>query len=153
MMMLVVGSLRLGLVAMLPNLTPIVLTLGLMGWAGIAIEGANLLIGGIILGLAVDDTIHFMHKFRQYYAQHGDVSAAVRSTLLTTGSALLFTSLVLSAGFFTFSFAYMNNVAIFGALAGFATLAAFLADVLLAPALMTLATRRSTPSPRAGRVS
>jgi predicted RND superfamily exporter protein len=74
MLLLVIGSLRLGLVALIPNLAPILLTLGLMGWTGIAIEGANLLIGGIVLGLAVDDTIHFMHKFRQYYAEHADVS-------------------------------------------------------------------------------
>jgi hypothetical protein len=141
MMVLFVGSLRRGLLSMIPNLAPVVLTLGIMGWAGIPVEGSSLLVGAIIMGLAVDDTIHFMHKFGQYYEQSRDVRSAVRETLATTGWALLITTLVLSAGFFSFTIAYMTNIAVFGALAGFATLAAFLADVLLGPALVTLATR------------
>jgi predicted RND superfamily exporter protein len=141
MMVIFVGRLGRGLISMIPNLVPIVLVLGLMGWAEIPIEGTSLLVGAIILGLAVDDTLHFMYKFGHYYEQSGNASQAVRATLQTTGVALLFTTLVLAAGFFTFTIAYMANVSIFGVLAGIAVLAAFLADVLLGPALMTLAVR------------
>ena len=130
---------------MIPNLMPIILTLGLMYLLDIAFEATTLLIGSIILGLAVDDTIHFMHKFGRYFSETGDVSAAVRLTLQTTGVALLFTSLVLSTGFFIFKFGYMINIGDFGLLAGFATLVAFLADILLAPALMTLVVGRARP--------
>ncbi len=103
---------------------------------------SSLLIGGIILGLAVDDTIHFMYKFGRYHQESGDPYQAVRETLQTTGTAMLFTSLVLSAGFLVFVLAYMSNISSFGLLLAFATITAFVADVTLAPALMILITRR-----------
>jgi predicted RND superfamily exporter protein len=138
LMMLLIGSVRLGLIAMIPNLIPIVLTLGLMGWAGVSVDITNMMIGGIILGLAVDDTIHFMHRFQRYYEHSGDAAIAIRETLETTGAALLFTTLVLGTGFFVICFAYMSNIAWFGGLCCFATLTAFLADVSVGPALMML---------------
>ena len=93
-----------------------------------------MLIGGVILGVAVDDTIHFMHKFNRYYEDFGDPVEAVLETLATTGTAMLFTSLVLCAGFSVFMTNYLENTAWFGLLAAFATAVAFLADVLVAPA-------------------
>ena len=110
LMMLLLGSLRLGLIAMIPNLLPIVLTLGLMGWTGQPLEMFSLLIGSIALGLAVDDTIHFMHGFRRRYAATGDVDQAVHDTLSTTGQALLFTSIVLCGGFLIYLFSELNNL-------------------------------------------
>jgi predicted RND superfamily exporter protein len=109
---------------------------------------STLLIGGIIIGLAVDDTIHFMHRFNRYYEETGDPYRAVRETLETTGVAMLFTSVVLTAGFLVLTVAYMVAVAAFGFLCGFATMIAFLADVTLAPALMILVTRGRPPSIR-----
>jgi predicted RND superfamily exporter protein len=147
LMVFMIGKLRIGLVSMIPNLTPIVLTLGLMGWVGIPLNPFTLLIGSIALGLAVDDTIHFMHGFRRYYARSADVRLAVRETLLSTGQALLFTSLVLSTGFFIFTFASLTNLFHFGLLTGFTIVMAFLADVVLAPALMALMFRSGAPGP------
>jgi predicted RND superfamily exporter protein len=141
LMVLLIGDLRRGLVAMIPNLIPVYLVLALMGWAGIPIDMSTLLIGGVIVGLAVDDTIHFMHKFGRYYEESGNPRAAVHETLATTGSALLFTSLVLCLGFSVFLFAYMQNTFWFGLLAATGVAVAFLADVLLGPALMVLVTR------------
>jgi predicted RND superfamily exporter protein len=103
-----------------------------------------MMIGGIVIGLAVDDTIHFMHKFHGYYDELGDAPAAVHETLITTGSALLFTSLVLASGFAVMLFAYMRPPGDFGILATAATLFAFLANVLVAPALVTLIYRTRT---------
>ena len=144
LMMLLLGSIRLGLIAMIPNLFPIVLTLGVMGWAGIPIEMFSLLIGSVALGLAVDDTIHFMHGFRRGYASTGDVADAVRSTLRTTGQALLFTSIVLSVGFFIYALSDLSNLRNFGTMTAFAIVMAFVADVLLAPALLTYTARFSS---------
>jgi predicted RND superfamily exporter protein len=144
LMMIVLGSFRLGLIAMIPNLFPIVLTLGLMGALGLPIEIFSLLIGSVALGLAVDDTIHFMHGFRRGYARTGDVEVAVRETLRTTGQALLFTSVVLSLGFLIYVFSDLVNLTNFGFLTAFAIIMAFLADVLLAPALMTVTARYSS---------
>jgi predicted RND superfamily exporter protein len=141
LLILLIGRVRIGLVAMIPNLTPIILTLGLMGWIGIPIDAFTLLIGSIAIGLAVDDTIHFMHNFRRYFEASGDVRQAVHETMTSTGQALLYTSLVLSAGFFIYMFATMNNLFYFGLLTGLTIILAFLADVILAPALMMLVAR------------
>ncbi len=136
MMILLIGDLRVGLVSMLPNLTPIILTLGLMGWLGLPLDLFTMLIGSIAIGLAVDDTIHFMHNYRRYHHDTGDVREAVRRTLLTTGRAMLVTTVVLSIGFFIFSFSTLSNLVNFGLLTGFTIIAALLADFFLAPALM-----------------
>ena len=63
LMMLLIGSLRGGLASMLPNLGPIILVLGFVGWGGLHFDLFTLLIGSIAIGLAVDDTIHFMHNY------------------------------------------------------------------------------------------
>jgi len=115
--------------------------LGFMGWAGIPLDLFTLLIGSIAIGLAVDDTIHFMHHFRIRYDIHYDARLAVRETLQTTGRALLTTSIVLSLAFFTYTFASLTNLALFGLLTGFTVVTAFVADIGVAPALMELATR------------
>ncbi|MAG30512.1 MAG: hypothetical protein CL908_06410 [Deltaproteobacteria bacterium] len=153
LMMLLLGSVRLGLIAMIPNLFPILLTLGLMGWVGIPIEMFSLLIGSVALGLAVDDTIHFMHGFRRGYANTGDVPEAVRRTLRTTGQALLFTSIILSVAFFTYVLSDLTNLKNFGIMTAFAIVVAFLADILLAPALMTFAARFSSIRAKASEAS
>ena len=142
MMIMFLGSFKRGLLSMIPNVAPILIILGVMGWFKIPLDGSNLLVGSIILGLAVDDTIHFMHKFWRYFEETGDPQEAVRLTLQTTGSALLFTSIVLSASFLVFMFGYMVAMFYFGLLAGLAAIFAFLADVLFAPALLTLVVRR-----------
>jgi predicted RND superfamily exporter protein len=141
LLMLLIGRVRIGMVAMIPNLAPIVVTLGIMGWVGIPIDLFTLLIGGIVIGLAVDDTIHFMHGFRRHFEATGDCAASIRNTLRTTGQALLYTSVVLSLGFFIYMLASMENLFNFGFLTGLTIILAFLADVVLAPALMTLVAR------------
>ena len=141
LMILMIGSIRLGLLSMLPNLVPVVVTLGLMGWLGMPLDAFTLLIGSIALGLAVDDTTHFLHNFRSFYEQTGDAVSAVRETLATTGQAMLFTSLVLSSGFFVYMFASMDNLFNFGLLSGFTILVACVAEIFLTPALLTLFAR------------
>jgi hypothetical protein len=136
LMMLLIGSVRLGLVAMLPNLAPILCALGVMGWLGLPLDVFTLLIGSIALGLAVDDTIHFMHNYRRYLEEGCDSRAAIHRTLETAGRAMLVTTLVLSSGFLIFTLSSMNNIFNFGMLTSFAIGVALLADFLLAPALM-----------------
>lgn len=138
LMMLLVGSVRTGLISMIPNLAPIIVTLALMAVLNIPLDAFTLLIGSIALGLAVDDTIHFMHNFQRYYARSQDTRTAVRETLRTTGKAMMITSVVLSGAFFVNLFGTMINLQNFGLLTGTCIIVAFLADVLLAPALMTL---------------
>jgi predicted RND superfamily exporter protein len=142
MMVALIGRVRRGLLSMIPNITPVTMILGYMGWTGLPVDGLTIMVGAIVIGLAVDDTIHFMHNFRRYSARSGDARLAVRETLETTGRALLVTTLVLCAGFFVFATAYLSNVKVFGLLAGSAILIAFLANVLVTSSLMMLVTRR-----------
>jgi predicted RND superfamily exporter protein len=102
----------------------------------------TMLVGNIAIGLAVDDTIHFMHNFRKYFEETKDAKFAVMETLHTTGRAMLVTSCVLSIGFFIFMFATMNNLIHFGLLTGFTIVMALLADFFIAPALMVVVNRR-----------
>ena len=138
MMVLLLGNLKMGLLSMIPNATPIMLTLGLMGLFGLPLDAFSLLVGGIALGLAVDDTIHFMHNYRRYRDQGVDLEEAVETTLLGAGRAMLITTVVLSTGFLGFVLSSMHNLTNLGILVSFAIVTAFFADVLLAPALLAL---------------
>jgi len=142
LMIILIGHIRIGLLSMIPNLSPIVITLGLIGWFNISLNLFSMLVGNIAIGLAVDDTIHFMHNFRRYFEVHKDAKKAVRQTLHTTGRAMLVTSCVLSIGFFIFMFATMDNLFYFGLLTGFTIIMALLADYFIAPALMVIVNRK-----------
>jgi predicted RND superfamily exporter protein len=138
LMMLLLGSFRRGLVSMIPNLMPVVAVLGIMGWLAVPLDSTTMMVGAMVIGIAVDDTIHFMHKFHRNFEETGNLERSVQETLKTTGSALLFTSLVLAAGFSIFGLGEMSNIRIFGLLAAFAAIVAFLADLLVAPALLSV---------------
>jgi hypothetical protein len=97
-----------------------------------------MMIGTISLGLAVDDTVHFLNGFRRYYSEGQTAKEAIRSTLRTSGRAMLITTVVLALGFFMFTFASMLNIQRFGFLTGLTIVLALLADFLSIPALMIL---------------
>lgn len=136
MMILLIGNIRIGLISMIPNLMPIIVTLGIMGWFDLPLDLFTMLIGSIAIGLAVDDTIHFMHNYRRYHHETGDIDEAVRRTLLSAGRAMFVTTVVLSLGFFLFLFAELSNLKSFGLLTGITIILALAADFFLAPALM-----------------
>ena len=138
LMILLIGGVRIGLLSMIPNIAPILLMLGVIGAFSLPLDLFTMMVASIAIGLAVDDTIHFMHNFRRYYEASGDPKEAVQQTLDTTGRAMLVTSVVLSLGFFIFVFATMSNLINFGLLTAFTIIMALLADYLLAPALMVL---------------
>ena len=149
MMILLIGRIRIGLLSMIPNLAPIILTLGVIGWFGFPMDLFTMMVASIAIGLAVDDTIHFMHNFRRYYEQSGDPKKAVFETLHSTGRAMLVTSVVLSVGFFIYMFASMQNIIRFGFLTGFTIIMALAADYFIAPALMVLVNKKKTPDAQA----
>jgi len=142
MMILILGSVRIGLLSMIPNLAPIIVGLLLMYVAKIPLDMFTLLIGSIAIGLVVDDTIHFMHNFKRYYLESGDSAKAIEQTFLTTGKAMVITTIVLSLGFFAYLAANMISVQNFGLLTGSVIIFALLSDLLLAPALMVVAAKR-----------
>lgn len=148
MMILLVGGLRMGLVSMIPNLAPVIFVMGLMYWLGLPLDTYTMMIGTIALGLAVDDTVHFLNGFRHYFSQGLSAKEAIRSTLRTSGRAMLITTIVLALGFFMFTFASMLNIERFGYLTGTSLVLALLADFFSVPALMILmcrAKQKDTP--------
>ena len=138
LMILAVGDVRLGLLAMIPNVLPFIIALGVMGYLDIPLNTYNLIGGSIAIGIAVDDTIHFFHNFRRYYLKSDDINFAVSETLRSAGRAMLATTLILVASFWMRLFSDLKVVADFGLVVGIALLVAFLADVLLAPALLRI---------------
>jgi len=138
LMILAIGDVRLGLLAMIPNLFPFSIALGVMGYLDIPLNTYNLIGGSIVIGIAVDDTIHFFHNFRRYYLKSGDINFAVSETLGTAGRAMMATTLILVSSFWMRLFSDLKVVADFGLVVGIALFVAFLADVLLAPALLKI---------------
>ena len=135
-LLLVFGSVRVGLIALLPNLIPALLTLGLLGIAGVPLDFYTMMLAPIIIGISIDDTVHFMSQYQRQLQEHGDVSAALRSTMLESGPGVVFTSLILGLGFGIMAIASAtgtSNMGKFGALAIFMGL---LNDLFLLPAMI-----------------
>ncbi len=141
LMILLIGSLRAGLVSMVPNLIPILTTLGLMVILRIELDLFTMLGACIAIGLAVDDSIHFIHSFRLNLEETGDVERAIEMTMESTGRALLFTSVVLAAGFVVLALSSMSNLGYLGGLTAFSIMVAFILDVTVTPALLVLTHR------------
>ncbi len=148
LMVLMLGSVRIGLLSMIPNLLPVLFTLALMGWLDISLNISTLLVGSVVIGLAVDDTIHLMHKFDRYLRDDPDAEfrVALSRTVATTGRALLVTTLTLVCCFGVYVFGQMAGIVRFGLLASFGAAAALLADLVVSPALLSLAFGRRQPS-------
>jgi hypothetical protein len=140
-MIFIVGRARIGILCMAGNAAPVLLTFGLMGAMDIPVDMSTVLIGSIVLGLVVDDTIHFLHHFREAYEKTRNVEKAVEKTLRSTGRALAVTSFVLCAGFFIFVFSFLESNIRFGLLSGLTVLFALAADFFLLPALLTIVHR------------
>ena len=156
MMVMLIGNVKLGLLSMIPSLLPILIILATLHLVGIRLDMLTMLVGSIAIGLTVDDNIHFMHGFRRLYLKTGDPAYAVEATLLSTGRAMLITSIVLSVGFSIYSQSLMSNLMVFGMTTTGCIVLALIATYLLAPALMVLANKRwhhqePKPTPAASR--
>ena len=133
------GSIREGfLVALIPNLFPITIIFGLMGILGFPLDTFTLVVVPVVIGIAVDDTIHFLTHYKLELQKHGNVREALQHTLNEVGQAVIFTSLILSSGLFFMTWASSIPISRFGMLAGIAILAAMIADLFLLPALCQL---------------
>jgi len=136
MMLILIGNVKIGLVSMIPNIAPILVMTSVMVIFDMPLDMFTMLIGAIAIGLAVDDTVHFMHNFKRYEEKYNDVNKAIQLTLLTTGRAMIVTTIVLTLGFFVFMGASMSNIFNFGLLTGIAIIVALISDFFLVPALM-----------------
>jgi len=129
-------SFRLSLLAILPNTIPLMIAGGLMGYLGIKLRPSTAMTFSIALGIAVDNTIHFLARFRQEYKQSGDYENAASATLLTTGKAIISTGVILSLGFFVLFFSEFVPNHEFGLLATIIIIAAVCGSLILLPVLI-----------------
>lgn len=138
-------SLRLGLLALIPNMIPVLLYFGLLGATGITLNNSTALMGSIVLGIAVDDTLHLLVEYRRGIRATGRRDEALRLALIQVGRAITCTTLAVCVGLLVVGMSALQNQAEFGLL-GAATLAiAWLVDITVTPALcMTLIDEEST---------
>ncbi|MFT5982608.1 MAG: putative RND superfamily exporter protein [Ulvibacter sp.] len=130
-------SFRMILVSLIPNLLPLIITAGLMGFLGVPIKPSTILVFSIAFGISVDDTIHFLAKYRQeLIVNNWKIKKSVYAALRETGLSMLYTSIVLFFGFSVFTISSFGGTVALGALVSVTLLFAMLANLLLLPALL-----------------
>ncbi|HET9063538.1 MAG TPA: MMPL family transporter [Candidatus Binatia bacterium] len=138
-------SVRFTVLAMIPNVMPIVWTGGLMGYAGIELSTGTAMIASAVLGLVVDDTIHYLSRYRRVYA--GDVVAAIHATTRTVGAPVTVAAVSLVLGFWVGAFGSFRPTIYFSLLTGLTMITGVLCDLLLLPATLVLLKEKRGLSP------
>ena len=130
-------SFRILFCSLIPNIIPLALTAGVMGWAGIPLKPSTVLIFSVALGIAIDVTIRFLVNYKQELPAHGNnVQETVLQTLRSTGISIIYTSMVLIAGFVIFMFSGFGGTKALGMLTSLTLLAATLTNLILLPVLL-----------------
>jgi len=125
-----------GMIALLPNCFPIVVSFGIMGWFGIPLSIATSLIACIAIGLAVDDTIHYLVCYNREFKEDLNKENALSNTIRHMGKPIVFTTATISLGFSVLMFSSFNPTAVFGLLMVITMVSALVADLVLLPSLM-----------------
>lgn len=130
-------SVRMIVVSLVPNLLPLLVTAGLMGYLGVPIKPSTILVFSIAFGISVDDTIHFLAKYRQeLQANHWKIRKSVYAALRETGVSMFYTSIVLFFGFSVFMISSFGGTVALGGLVSATLLFAMLSNLLLLPSLL-----------------
>lgn len=133
-----VRSWSVGVVAVGANVVPLVVVLGVMGWSGLPMDIASIMIASIALGIIVDDTIHFLYRYRTCRRRGDAVRHAVEQTYTVVGVPMVVTSIVLAGGFLILIPSSFQPTSTFGLLSAVTIAAAFVADLVLLPALLVM---------------
>ena len=129
-------SWKVGLIAIATNFFPIAMNFGIMGWMGIELSIATSLIASIAIGLAVDDTIHYLVRFNREFKKDLDSTRALRETINHVGRPIVYTTVTICIGFSVLLFSEFKPTSIFGAMMAITVFSALLGDLLLLPSLM-----------------
>ncbi len=135
---IVFRSFRFGALAIAPNLFPVIVVLGLMGWSGISMNVATVMLASIALGIVDDDTIHFISRYRREVAAGADTDTAIANATMHEGRASLTTAIVNSCAFAVLLASEYRPSAWFGGLLALTMAVAFLAEVFILPATIKL---------------
>jgi len=136
LLMIAFQSVRVGLIGLIPNLMPAIFVGGFMGWAGIPLDMMTATLIPMMLGMAVDDTIHFFNHSKLEFDRSQDYSDAIRRTFRVVGVAIVTTSIITSAVFACFATSACAMCLNFGILAVIGILSALLADLFITPLLV-----------------
>jgi predicted RND superfamily exporter protein len=131
-------SVKIGLLSMVPNFLPVAFTFGVMGLVGLPLNLFTTPFACIALGVAVDDTMHFLARLRIEFRREGEYRQAILNTMESVGKALIYTSIIFVAGFMIFLISGFQVTRNFGALVGFTVFGALIADLLLLPVLVMI---------------
>ena len=130
-------SFRMILISIIPNMLPLLITAGLMGFFGIPIKPSTILVFSIAFGISVDDTIHFLAKYRQeLIASNWKIRKSVYAALRETGVSMFYTSIVLFFGFLVFTVSSFGGTIALGGLVSITLLLAMVSNLLLLPSLL-----------------
>lgn len=130
-------SWKITLLSLIPNMIPMIVTAGVMGYFGIPIKASTILVFSIAFGISVDDTIHFLAKYNQEIKRNGyNIGGAVREALSETGYSMLYTSTILILGFGIFAFSRFGGTVSLGILVSTALFIATFANIILLPSLL-----------------
>ena len=135
-MMITFRSWKTGLFSLIPNVWPILLTFGIMGWVGISLNPATVMVAAVVLGLAVDDTVHVLHKFIEGTSRGWAATEALEYAFSISGRAVVSTTFILLSGFFVISQCTLKLFAEFGTLCMMAVFLALVADLVVLPAML-----------------
>ena len=141
-------SLTLGLISIIPNLFPLAVTGTYLVMSGQALELVSVCAFTVCLGIAVDDTIHFLTRFQEEMHSAEDRLQAIRRAFSGVGSALVMTTIILLAGFATVAFSDSRDHRIFASMGGLTIAAALFADIIFLPAILAVYYRRQPSDPR-----
>jgi len=153
---LALRSLSAGLIAMIPNLTPIILVFGTLGWCDYPIDIGIMMTASIALGLAVDGTFHFLFSFRDSQRLTGCRYRAVRQALLQTGMPIISSAVISGTGLLALGLSPFRPTMRFGVLMFCLLIAALVGDLLLLPAFLAIGAKRkrlSVPAENRARQS
>jgi len=130
-------SFRMIIISLIPNLLPLIITAGIMGFVGVPIKPSTILVFSISFGISVDDTIHFLAKYRQELtASKWKIEKSVYNALRETGVSMFYTSIVLFFGFSVFIISNFGGTVALGSLVSATLLLAMLANLILLPSLL-----------------
>lgn len=130
-------SWRMLIISIVPNIIPLIVTAGVMGWMGIAIKPSTVLVFSIALGIAIDVTIRFLVNFKQELEHHeSNISDTVRQTINHTGLSIIYTSMILFAGFMIFSFSEFGGTKALGWLTSLTLVMAMVTNLTILPAML-----------------
>ena len=136
MLILVFMSIRTGLIGMIPNVTPVIILAGIMGYFRFRLDMMTMTVMPMILGIAVDDTIHFINHVKYYYEVHGNYKDAILRTYLEIGKTMCMTTVIICVMFLIYTFSPMNTMHRIGMLSIIGLTTALAADYLMTPVLI-----------------